>query len=148
MDEQKAREALNRLYVMAYDNKGADAEYKIIRDFLTPPASGGVAEAVRYFTDTEWRKQKFSGDDKKERLAYREYIQTLIRAATAAQGQGWRDIATCPKEKGVPILILDIEDVADIGWWNGDFMNRDGYMVQPDYWMPLPPSPPAEKGGA
>lgn len=58
----------------------------------------------------------------------------------------WQPIETCKKEKGKPILLLDVEGVIDIGWWNNNYKNRDGYIISPTHWKPLP-QPPAQKEG-
>lgn len=62
----------------------------------------------------------------------------------AAVEREWQPIANCPKEKGVPIIMHDIEGVTDIGWWSGEFKNRDGYIFEATHWMPLPLPPQAD----
>ena len=71
--------------------------------------------------------------------AFEESCATIRQALNSP----WQRIDTCPKEKGKPILIVDVEHVIDVGWWNGDFKNHDGYIVEPTHWMPLPAPPNA-----
>lgn len=82
------------------------------------------------------------------RDAYRECARAAI--AAMPQREGWRDIASAPKDKWIWLFYptVGFEDRQCVGWWNDGqqrFVDSDDWreFSQPTHWMQLPavPSP-------
>lgn len=110
---------------------------------------------------------KLSDEQIARESALLDSSHSAVPVGQTVPGEGWRPIATAPKDKGGPDILLSNGVAVSQGWWvdepgysrevrdmDGHYIDQDesdGYMgwldcdggMQPDptHWMPLPPAP-------
>ena len=76
-----------------------------------------------------------------------EWSKTLLNQINPQPVNGWQPISTAPKD-GTEIQVSDYEFVEIVSWsWDAwdrgsGWIDRDGRLVNADWWRPLPDHPP------
>lgn len=91
-------------------------------------------------------------DDAAYLTALANSAPALLALAREAEGQGWRDIESAPRD-GTEVSVLIKPKVIRLGWYfapssrTEGWCDENGRRIRPTHWMPLPTPPSRTQSG-
>ena len=118
-------------------NRWADA----ISAHLSQPAQAVdvrsvVVKAVGGYLERSWPDNPVSYDD---------MAAHITRALSTAQAEGWRDIATAPKDGRYLLLCRPNYQPFSGRWIDDEWQDSMQLCREPSHWQPLPATPAPDK---